>query len=161
MTILFFALIILGGALGAGARYALDTAIPPPANGFPRGIFAVNVVGAIGAGFAVALSSVVGPGWLSISLVGILGGFTTFSTMAVDSVSLWRRGKGSLATLNVCATFFASLLGVWVGTQIPLMPAVLAQTPHAIAATAEGIWSMVLVIISVIGFAGVALTSGW
>ena len=81
------AVVSAGGALGAGARYAATMAWPTPQAAFPATVFVVNVVGS--ALIGILMVSVVQL-WPHRRLVrpflgtGVLGGFTTFSTYAVD-----------------------------------------------------------------------------
>ena len=78
-------LIGLGGGLGALARWGVASVFPKAENGFPLGITIVNVLGSFALGLVVGLVS--SNGTLSATepvTVGLLGGFTTFSTWMVD-----------------------------------------------------------------------------
>ena len=85
------AVIAAGGVLGALARYGVETAAPTPAGGFPWATFGVNVAGCAGIGALMVLILEV---WRPHPLlrpfltVGVLGGFTTFSTYAVEARAL-------------------------------------------------------------------------
>ena len=89
------ALVAVGGAIGTGLRYGL-TLIMPPVAGVPVAIFTVNIVGAFLLGLLLETLSEFGPdhGWsrrLRLGIgTGVLGGFTTCSTLAIDSVALAR-----------------------------------------------------------------------
>jgi CrcB protein len=72
--------VAIGGGVGAALRWFADTALPRPA-GFPVGITVVNVVGSLILGFAVGFGVTDA---LTPFTVGLLGGFTTFSTWMVD-----------------------------------------------------------------------------
>lgn len=90
--------IAIGGAIGTLARYGVFRAF----SGTPVGIFVANVTGAFVLGFVVGayggrLDPRVGLGLT----VGVLGGYTTFSTWMVDSIDLWRSGAVAAASLNV------------------------------------------------------------
>lgn len=78
-------LIIVGGGLGAVARWGIASMIPKTGSGFPSGITTVNVIGSFLLGLVVGLSAstdlLVATEPLTI---GLLGGFTTFSTWMVD-----------------------------------------------------------------------------
>ena len=97
----------LGGALGAMARHALSSWImrlAPAGQLFPVGIFLVNVAGSALAG---ALAGLVASGRVALTgdarlfvVVGLLGGFTTFSTFTIDTLLLARAGRADLAILN-------------------------------------------------------------
>lgn len=93
LTLTNIALVAAGGAIGTGLRYGL-VLIMPPARGIPVAIFIANVVGAfVLAVLLEALSELSADHGLSRRLrlgvgTGVLGGFTTYSTLAVDSVDL-------------------------------------------------------------------------
>lgn len=89
--------VALGAGLGAAARHLLDRAVTR--GRFPAGILAVNLVGSLLAG-AVA-GAAPGPRVTDLVAVGLLGGFTTASTFAVDVLRLHRDGTTRLALLDV------------------------------------------------------------
>ncbi|MEU9617602.1 MULTISPECIES: fluoride efflux transporter CrcB [unclassified Streptomyces] len=110
------AVIALGGALGACARYGAALIWPTAPGGFPWTTLVVNVVGCAVIGvFMVVISEV----WAAHRLVrpffgtGVLGGFTTFSTYAVDIQRLVEgdRARTGLAYLGL--TLCAALAAVW------------------------------------------------
>ncbi|MEU5591766.1 fluoride efflux transporter CrcB [Streptomyces sp. NPDC020298] len=110
------AVVALGGALGATARYALSLAWPTPPGGFPWATFWTNVGGCAVIGvFMVVISEV----WAAHPLVrpffgtGVLGGFTTFSTYAVDIQRLLDGGRPGTALAYLAATLLAALTAVW------------------------------------------------
>lgn len=118
------AVLVAGGGLGAGARYVVDGAVMRGrTDAFPLGILVVNVSGAFLLGLLTALAPLVGPVWLAIGGVGVLGGFTTFSTVSVDSVRLAREGRRDWAWLNLLGTFLlcivASAIGFMLGGLLP------------------------------------------
>lgn len=114
-----FLLICLGGAIGTGARYLLSgwvaKALGPA---FPFGTLAVNAIGSF---FICALmhigtaSEVIPPTLRVVLTVGILGGFTTYSTFDYETYALTKDGAYQLAVLNVAVTlvvcFIAGALG--------------------------------------------------
>ena len=108
----------LGGVLGALARWLLTSLFPSPAGGFPITTFAINAVGCLLMGALVVLVSearqahpIVRP-FLG---VGVLGGFTTFSTYAVEAHELLTAGHVGVAGLYLVATIVTALLAVVVG----------------------------------------------
>jgi len=105
----------LGGALGALARWGVATALPHARGGWPWATLLVNLAGclAIGALLAVLLARFPHSPWLRPFLaVGVLGGFTTYSTFAVDVVTLTEAGRGWLAAGYVLVSVLGGVLAV-------------------------------------------------
>ncbi|GAA3043913.1 fluoride efflux transporter CrcB [Streptomyces glomeratus] len=112
------AVVALGGALGATARYAASLLWPARTGGFPWTTFGVNLVGCAVIGvFMVVITDV----WAAHRLVrpflgtGVLGGFTTFSTYAVDIQRLVDAGEPRTALAYLVATPAGALAAVWLG----------------------------------------------
>jgi CrcB protein len=110
------AVVALGGAIGAVARYAASLWWPAHSGGFPWTTFGINVVGCAVIGvFIVVITDV----WAAHRLVrpffgtGVLGGFTTFSTYAVDIQKLVDAGHPRTALAYLAATLIAALAAVW------------------------------------------------
>ncbi|MFF0013824.1 fluoride efflux transporter CrcB [Streptomyces sp. NPDC005374] len=110
------AMVALGGALGATARYAVALQWPTRTGGFPWATFWTNVVGCAVIGvFMVVITEV----WAAHRLVrpfvgtGVLGGFTTFSTYAVDIQKLVENGRPATGLAYLAATLLAALTAVW------------------------------------------------
>lgn len=108
--------VLCGGAAGAACRFALGLTL---ANGWlPWGILTANVLGCLLMGVLQGVMRrldrpfVVGYCLLG---TGFLGGFTTFSSFAVDTLLLWRDGHGALAGLNVALNLFLGVGAVGVG----------------------------------------------
>ncbi len=95
-------LVFLGGGLGAVLRAVLITATAPWAGAFPLGVLTANLLGAVALGavyIAADEMQLLGSGARLFLAVGLLGGFTTFSTFALganDLVSSGTPGSGSL-----------------------------------------------------------------
>jgi CrcB protein len=108
-----------GGALGATLRYLLVNAIQRVFfQPFPLGTLFVNVLGCLAAGLALGWLSARAPNAESLRLflvVGVLGGFTTFSAFGVETVALVREGRASAALLYVSASLVAGLAAVALG----------------------------------------------
>jgi fluoride exporter len=102
------AVVSVGGGLGSIARYGLSRAVTAPSNGFPLATLITNLVGALLLGLLVVAVTEV---WQPHRLVrpalgtGVLGGFTTFSTFAVESRGL----SFGLASAYVAATLVGGL----------------------------------------------------
>ncbi|KOU69032.1 hypothetical protein ADK57_13335 [Streptomyces sp. MMG1533] len=115
------AVVALGGALGACARYAASLWWPAHPGGFPWATFWTNVVGCAVIGvFMVVITDV----WAAHRLVrpffgtGVLGGFTTFSTYAVDFQKLVDSGHPRTGAAYLFATLFAALTAVWLAVAV-------------------------------------------
>ena len=111
----------LGGFVGSAARYALSTWVTSrlaAGTSFPWGTFAVNVLGALAIG--IIMGAVMEKGDLPerarlLLVVGVLGGFTTFSAFSSETFTLLRAGETPIVIAYVVASVAASLLAVWAG----------------------------------------------
>ena len=107
----------LGGALGAMARYlAGQLAQRLFGAGFPWGTLTVNISGCFLIGLACGLlqTAEASPSRLFI-VVGVLGGFTTFSAFGYETISLLKENSAGLAGANVGLQIAAGLSAVWLG----------------------------------------------
>ena len=110
--------IAVGGALGSLARWSLAEALPHGPDDFVWSTFTANVTGALALGMLMALmvdvlahTRLIRP-FLG---VGVLGGYTTFSTYMLDARTLLAEGRAWVALAYVAATLVTGLLAVWVG----------------------------------------------
>lgn len=114
--------VALGGAVGAALRYWVAGAIQPPWwEGFPFGIFVVNITGGLVMGIITALLALkmnVSPEMRAFLTTGILGGYTTFSTFSLDSAILIERGAYSQVVVYVVGSAVLSILAVFAGLWI-------------------------------------------
>lgn len=103
-------IVMLGGAAGAGARYAVGHLVAGP--GFPWATLIVNLGGGLLMGLLAGTladqAPIDGPLWLFLG-VGVLGGFTTFSAFSLDAVALIQRGAPGAAALYVLASVIGAL----------------------------------------------------
>jgi CrcB protein len=112
------AVISLGGALGAVARYGIGVAFPVTSPGFPWPTLLINVVGCLLIGVLMVFVTEV---WTDRPLarpflgVGVLGGFTTFSTYVVDIQRLVRADAIGTALAYLGATLVLALVATWLG----------------------------------------------
>lgn len=110
--------IALGGGLGAILRYDLALLLPTRSGQFPWGTFTANVVGCLLVGVLMVLITDV---WSAHRLVrpflgvGVLGGFTTFSTYAVEIRNLLHPGSVGVAFGYLAGTLIGAMLAVIVG----------------------------------------------
>lgn len=115
-----FLLIGLGGALGSMLRYWASGWVQQTLAGstFPFGTMAVNVAGCLVLGVLAQLSEARGlftPETRALVFIGLLGGFTTFSSFAGESINLLRDGDSLGAAINVGAHILLGLAAVWAG----------------------------------------------
>jgi CrcB protein len=112
------ALVAIGGAIGSVSRYVVSTAILRISGSlFPIGTFAVNLVGCVAFGAVIGAAEqrfILTPEARAFLLVGVLGGFTTFSSYAFESFALMQDGQFAVAALNIVGQVVAGLLGFWV-----------------------------------------------
>lgn len=102
-----FLLLAVGGAIGTALRYALSGLTYRTVQGvFPWGTMAVNLAGSFAIGLLWGLfeRGNLSPLMRNFIFIGILGGFTTFSTYALESLSLLRDGELRFAMLNILAS---------------------------------------------------------
>lgn len=112
MTPAIFALTALAGGLGAAARYVIDVGVGRlTGTQFPWGVFAINLVGS----FLLGLLTAALPDWAFVIGVGVLGGFTTFSTAMVDTVALWREGARWASLFNAIGMLVLGILAAAAG----------------------------------------------
>ncbi|MBB2938195.1 CrcB protein [Amycolatopsis bartoniae] len=113
--------IALGGALGALARYGVGELLPHASGGWPWSTLLVNVSGCLAIGVLMAL---IGRFWPRQRLlrpfagVGVLGGYTTFSTATLEVVQLVQAHRPVLALLYLAVTALGALVAVAVGAAV-------------------------------------------
>ncbi len=113
-------LVALGGALGAVLRYWISAAIQGhgSAGSFPLGTLVVNVGGCFAMGMLSALADRPGslsPAARAFLAVGVLGGFTTFSAFASETVNAARAGATQVSVWNILGSVGLCLAAVWLG----------------------------------------------
>ena len=112
-----------GGFLGAVLRYLVGGWVHNVLDNawFPYGTLVVNVVGCLLIGFLAGLAEnrfVFGAETRLFLFIGILGGFTTFSSFAYETLSLARDAQNLAAAINVLAQVSLGLAGVWIGNTL-------------------------------------------
>jgi fluoride exporter len=118
--------IMLGGALGTGARFWVSGFVAEQAGEFfPLGTLVVNVTGSFVLGFSAALTDPDGrlflpPGFRQFFMIGLCGGYTTFSSFSLQTFDLIREGDWFKAGLNTLLSFVCCLLAVWLGRVLAL-----------------------------------------
>ncbi len=112
-------MVFIGGGLGASARYYLSGAVYRwlPSD-FPYGNLAVNIIGCFVIGVLMTSMEerfITHPALRIFLTVGILGGFTTFSSFSYETVTLVRNGEIFLGTINAFASLLGCLAATWFG----------------------------------------------
>ena len=111
--------IAVGGAFGSVLRYGLSTWVHTLAGrGFPYGTLAVNVLGCLAMGFLfVLLVERMGESalWRAGLLIGVLGGFTTFSTFSIETFNLIEQGAMAKAAANMATSLVLCVGATWLG----------------------------------------------
>lgn len=105
----------LGGFIGSVLRYLAGLIKLNESVVFPVKTLAVNVIGAFAIGIITALAlknASLDPRLVLFLKVGICGGFTTFSTFALESVQLFQSGRGVLALVYIVLSVLLSVLAV-------------------------------------------------
>ena len=112
-------LVAIGGALGSVARYGVSLAAARWLGlGFPYGTLVVNVTGSFAMGVLMAWLGrhvEMPPEWRLFLAVGVLGGYTTFSSFSLDAVGLWEGGAHGMALLYVGLSTILGLLALAAG----------------------------------------------
>jgi fluoride exporter len=113
-------LIGAGGFIGSVLRYLIGGSVQTLSQSiaFPYGTLAVNILGCFCIGFLSELfdtRAFIGTDTRTFLVVGILGGFTTFSAFGNETMNLIRDGEAALALMNVGAQVLLGLGAVWLG----------------------------------------------
>ncbi|MDN8547892.1 CrcB family protein [Microbacterium sp. NM3R9] len=115
---MIIALVVAGG-VGAGIRYVIDVVLTRGrSDAFPIGILVVNVTGSALLGLLTGLGTVIGADVLAVLGIGLLGGYTTFSTVSVETVRLARRGRRDWAVVNLFGTLAAAVVAAAIGMTV-------------------------------------------
>ena len=127
---LSYIFVMLGGALGTGARFWISGFIAERAGEFfPLGTLVVNVSGSFIVGFYAGVTDpqgffLVSPRFREFFMIGVCGGYTTFSSFSLQTLDLARDGDWLKALLNTLLSFGCCLAAVWLGRilALALMP---------------------------------------
>lgn len=135
----YLGLALIGGTVGTAAREALSLLFPP-AGGFPYAIFAINIIGAFLLGLLLDGLARRGPDEgrrrrVRIMIgTGFMGGFTTYSALAVDTANLLGDGAAGPGIVYAAATLLIGGLATWAG----IATATAAHTRAGTAAAQRG-----------------------
>jgi CrcB protein len=120
MTCLY---VMIGGAIGTFARYAISVAAIPYSRDLPWGTIGINILGSFIIGFFGTLTLAQGRFPVSenmrlLVMIGICGGFTTFSSFSLQTLDLLRSGAVVRAGLNIVASVVLCVAAVAIGHYI-------------------------------------------
>jgi fluoride exporter len=113
--------IFVGAGIGGLARYAFSAWIQSTTSaGFPWGTLTINVSGSLLLSFMYALLEAVAaaPEWRAFLGIGVLGGYTTFSTFSYESVRLLQDGEWERSLLYVVGSVVLSIGGAVLGFRL-------------------------------------------
>ncbi|MDL9977712.1 fluoride efflux transporter CrcB [Microbacterium candidum] len=115
-------LLCIAGGVGAALRFTLDGAVKARVHTvLPPGTMLINVLGAFVLGIVTAVTgTLISPDAELVLGTGLLGGFTTFSTASLETVTLARAGHWGRAAANgfgmLILALAAAALGLWLGS---------------------------------------------
>jgi len=121
-----YIVVMLGGALGTGARFWVSGLIAERAGEFfPLGTLIVNITGSLAIGFLAAVTDpdgrfLLSPHLRQFFMVGVFGGYTTFSSFSLQTLDLIRDGDWLKGGLNTLLSFACCLAAVWLGRILAL-----------------------------------------
>ena len=116
-----YVLVAIGAALGGLARYVIGTAITQSLGlRFPIGTLVVNVTGCFVIGILMTLitARAMNPRWQPLLVVGVLGGYTTFSSFGWETFQAVREGNPMMGLAYVALSVTLGYLAVWCGAAI-------------------------------------------
>jgi len=115
-------MVMLGAAFGGLARYVVGTAVMERFGGrFPYGTLFANVTGSFLIGLLMTLFTerwMPHPNWRLLLVVGVLGGYTTFSSFEYETFQAAREGGWLIGLLNVVASVVLGYFAVWCGVML-------------------------------------------
>ncbi|MGN6682489.1 MAG: fluoride efflux transporter CrcB [Devosia sp.] len=115
-----YLLVAIGGALGSMARYGTGVLVGKAwSASFPLGTMLINIVGSLAMGLLIGYLVRTTPAWQADArlfvAVGVLGGFTTFSSFSLDAVSMLERGELGLALFYVLGSVIIGIAALFAG----------------------------------------------
>lgn len=114
--------IAAGGAIGSVMRFVMSTWVYSLlGRGFPYGTLVVNVIGSLAMGFLTVVlieRMSLGPEWRAAILIGVLGGFTTFSSFSIETLNLIEAGAHAKAFANALLSVVICVGATWIGVVV-------------------------------------------
>jgi len=120
-VMLSYVWVCFGGAIGSGMRFWISGLVAQRiGQTFPFGTLAVNVTGSLIIGILAGMSIPEGRWMLSPSareflMIGVCGGYTTFSSFSLQTLTLLQEGEWLRATMNSVLSFALCMVAVWLG----------------------------------------------
>ena len=112
-----YLMVALGGALGSVARFGLSNWIAAKYGGnFPLATLVVNVTGSLVIGYLAATT--INPTARAFLMVGVCGGYTTFSAFSLQNLELLQNGNYGAAALNTSLSVVLCMGAVWLGYSV-------------------------------------------
>jgi len=118
--------IMLGGALGTGARFWISGLVAQRIGEFfPLGTLMVNITGSFIVGLFAGIADpqgpfLIAPRFRQFFMIGVCGGYTTFSSFSLQTLDLAQNGDWLKAALNCAASLVGCLVAVWLGRALGL-----------------------------------------
>ncbi|ACI92040.1 CrcB protein [Afipia carboxidovorans OM5] len=117
-----YLLIFVGGGIGASLRHAVnELCVRLFGLGFPIGTFLINITGSLVMGLIagyLAFKGAAAQPWRLFVMVGLLGGYTTFSSFSLDAVTLYERGAWGAALGYVVGSVALGIIGLVAGLAV-------------------------------------------
>lgn len=113
-----FLLVFLGGGIGSGLRYLLSKTLNPFTSNFFIGTFGVNIIGCLIIGIILGLSAkstALSNNTILFITIGFCGGFTTFSSFALENYGMLREGQITSFLLYTLSSIVVGILAVALG----------------------------------------------
>jgi CrcB protein len=115
-------MVMIGAAMGGAARFFVATAVSSKFAGrFPLGTFLINVTGSFGIGLLMTIlteRTTPHPYWRLLLVVGVLGGYTTFSSFEWEILFAAKNGSGWIGLAYVLSSVIVGYMAVWLGAYI-------------------------------------------
>ena len=120
MTLKALLFVFLGGGIGSIIRYLMSVLMSPISQKFPFATLVTNIISCILLGFFLGLSlkNNLSNEMKLFLMVGLCGGFSTFSTFSAEAYQLFNVGNGFLSILYMGASFLICLLAIYLGVKL-------------------------------------------